>query len=94
MSHQNQLSPKLTAVPQIEGEQEKDSEAMVTYKDLHAKRPICQKLEDHNQQIIDTSNAQAEDTEYQSTINKLEVANTYFSFNTTIVMIYVAKFTT
>ena len=43
-------------------------------QDLHAKRPICQKLLDHNEQIIDTSNAETEDTEYQSTINKMEVS--------------------
>ena len=58
---------------QIEGEVEKDSLAKATYQDLHAKRPICAKLLDHNNQIIDTSLAEEEDTEYQSTINKLQV---------------------
>ena len=43
------------------------------FQDLHAKRPICQKLLDHNDEIIDTSNAEVEDTEYRSTINKMEV---------------------
>jgi len=56
----------------IEGEVEKDSLAKATYQDLHAKRPICAKLLDHNNQIIDTSLAEEEDTEYQSTINKLQ----------------------
>ena len=58
---------------QIEGEVEKDSLAKATYQDLHAKRPICAKLLDHNNQIIGTSLAEEEDTEYQSTINKLQV---------------------
>ena len=58
---------------QIEGEVEKDSLAKATYQDLHAKRPICAKLLDHNNQIIDTSRAGTKDTEYQSTINKLQV---------------------
>ena len=65
------FSPRLTF--QIEGEMEKDSLAKATYQDLHAKRPICAKLLDHNNQIIDTSRAGTKDTEYQSTINKLQV---------------------
>ena len=58
---------------QISGEVEKDSLARATYQDLHAKRPICAKLLDHNNQIIDTSRAEEEDTKYKSTINKLQV---------------------
>lgn len=46
---------------------------MATYTDLHAKRPICAKLLDHNQQIIDTAEAEMEDSEYRSTINKMQV---------------------
>jgi len=56
----------------IEGELEQDSLAMATYTDLHAKRPICAKLLDHNQQIIDTAEAEMEDSEYRSTINKMQ----------------------
>ena len=57
---------------QIEGEVEKDSEVRATYKDLQAKRPICQKLIDHTEEIQPKEGGD-ETSEYRSTINKLEV---------------------
>ena len=58
---------------QIEGEVEKDSEVRATYKDLHAKRPICQKLIDHTEEIQPRSEMD-ETSEYRDTLNKIEVS--------------------
>lgn len=60
---------------QIEGEVEKDSEVRATYKDLHAKRPICQKLTDHTEEIQPRREME-ETSEYRDTLNKIEVRNT------------------
>ena len=57
---------------QIEGEFEQDSEVRATYKDLHAKRPVCQKLLDHDEQI-QPNEPMDETSEYRSTMNKLQV---------------------
>ena len=43
-----------------------------TYKDLHAKRPVCQKLLDHDEQI-QPNEPMDETSEYRSTMNKLQV---------------------
>ena len=43
-----------------------------TYKDLHAKRPICQKLIDHTEEIQPRSEMD-ETSEYRDTLNKIEV---------------------
>ena len=56
-----------------------------TYKDLQAKRPICQRLIDHTEEIQPKLNME-ETSEYRSTINKLEVSQSvrlaqYFSYN-------------
>ena len=56
----------------IEGEVEKDSEVRATYKDLHAKRPICQKLTDHTEEIQPRREME-ETSEYRDTLNKIEV---------------------
>ena len=42
-----------------------------TYKDLNAKRPVCQRLYDHTDEI-QPKNIGDETSEYRSTINKLE----------------------
>ena len=60
------------SVFQIEGEVEKDSEVRATYKDLQAKRPICQKLIDHTEEIQPKLDME-ETSEYRSTLNKIEV---------------------
>ena len=60
---------------QIEGEVEKDSEVRATYKDLHAKRPICQKLTDHTEEIQPRREME-ETSEYRDTLNKIEVRDT------------------
>ena len=60
------------SVFQIEGEVEKDSEVRATYKDLQAKRPICQKLTDHTEEIQPKLDME-ETSEYRSTLNKIEV---------------------
>ena len=64
---------------QIEGEVEKDSEVRATYKDMHAKRPICQKLIDHTEEIQPKTGGD-EVSEYRSTINKLEVSDNFSDF--------------
>ena len=46
-----------------------------TYKDLHAKRPVCQKLLDHDEQI-QPNEPMDETSEYRSTMNKLQVEKT------------------
>ena len=43
-----------------------------TYKDLHAKRPICQKLTDHTEEI-QPKREMEETSEYRDTLNKIEV---------------------
>ena len=45
-----------------------------TYKDLHAKRPICQKLIDHTEEI-QPRREMDETSEYRDTLNKIEVRN-------------------
>ena len=61
---------------QIEGDIEKDSEVRATYKDLHAKRPICNRLYDHTDEIQPKADEDETDetSEYRSTMNKLEVS--------------------
>ena len=51
---------------------EKESLVRETYKDLQAKRPICQRLTDHTEEIQPKLNMD-ETSEYRSTMNKLEV---------------------
>ena len=43
-----------------------------TYKDLNAKRPICQKLTDHTEEI-QPKREMEETSEYRDTLNKIEV---------------------
>ena len=47
-----------------------------TYKDLHAKRPICNRLYDHTDEIQPKADEDETDetSEYRSTMNKLEVS--------------------
>ena len=70
---------------QIEGEVEKDSEVRATYKDLQAKRPICQKLIDHTEEIQPKSEESDETSEYRSTINNLEVSENINTLHATAV---------
>ena len=46
-----------------------------TYKDLHAKRPVCQKLTDHTEEI-QPKREMEETSEYRDTLNKIEVRDT------------------
>ena len=46
-----------------------------TYKDLNAKRPICQKLTDHTEEI-QPKREMEETSEYRDTLNKIEVRDT------------------
>ena len=47
-----------------------------TYKDLHAKRPVCNRLYDHTDEIQPKASEDETDetSEYRSTMNKLEVS--------------------
>merc|ERR1712064_178169 len=71
MGRQHIVKPIPDHKETYQGAVEKDSEVRATYKDLQAKRPICQKLIDHTEEIQPKEDVD-ETSEYRSTINKLE----------------------
>jgi hypothetical protein len=55
----------------MEGDMAKESEVKSHFKDLHSKRPICNKIADHVSQI-QAQEPMEETSEYRSTINKFQ----------------------
>merc|ERR1712012_1128692 len=60
------------AVEEWEEENVKETESSSHYKNLAPKRPVCQKLIDHTEEIQPKSEESDETSEYRSTINNLE----------------------